>query len=351
MSCSSSVSLSNICRSCIICWLEKSYRCPVCETEIHKTRPYLNIRPDRVLQDIVYKLVPGLYDNELRRRKEFDTGVEEDTKDDSNVKPNKKDDIEDPVCVTLEYYGRKRFWQEKTVFPTRYLRCSSQLPVNVLKKFVSTKFGIPDTHFVEIIRSDEILSDHLSLRELWRVYGLHNKSFIDLQYIIIDKKLDIVIAHQGLDEPKFKKIVKKRKRKRKSSLVGSTDGSGLTPIKRKRRKRVAMVAKRHTKLATTHEGTVQETANGEKKLPEKVAEQTLDLSVNNDTPSVENNKIDEHLQQNSIPHDKQMENDISVNKYACPATPESDADHNDCVTLTAVHPEPPKQASDVVPPS
>ncbi|KAK3720046.1 hypothetical protein QZH41_015450, partial [Actinostola sp. cb2023] len=100
------------CRSCIILWLDRSYKCPVCETEIHKTRPYLNIR------------------------------------------------------YVADRHG---------IFPTRYLRCSSQLPVSVLKKFVCMKFGIPDSHFVEIVRSDEILSDHLSLRELWRIYGLHNK--------------------------------------------------------------------------------------------------------------------------------------------------------------------------------
>lgn len=28
---------------------------------------------------------------------------------------------------------------------------------------------------VEIVRSDEILSDHLTMKELWRIYGLHTK--------------------------------------------------------------------------------------------------------------------------------------------------------------------------------
>ena len=105
-----------------------------------------------------------------------------------------------------------------------------------------------------------------------------------------------------------------------------------------------MAAKRHAKLASAHEGIVEETANGEQ-LPDKVAEQTPDM--NNDTHSIEN-KI-EHLQQNSICNDKPMENDICLNKYACPATPESDADHKDCVSLTPVSPsETPKQATDVV---
>ena len=37
------------------------------------------------------------------------------------------------------------------IFPTRYLRCSSLVTVNVLKKFVITKFAIPETHIVRIL--------------------------------------------------------------------------------------------------------------------------------------------------------------------------------------------------------
>ena len=34
------------------------------------------------------------------------------------------------------------------VFPTRYLRCSSEVTVKVLKKFLVMKFAIPETHIV-----------------------------------------------------------------------------------------------------------------------------------------------------------------------------------------------------------
>lgn len=37
------------------------------------------------------------------------------------------------------------------IFPTRYLRCSSLVTVSVLKKFVITKFAIPETHIVRIL--------------------------------------------------------------------------------------------------------------------------------------------------------------------------------------------------------
>ncbi|XP_020621016.1 polycomb complex protein BMI-1-A-like [Orbicella faveolata] len=57
--------LHSFCRSCIVKYLQTSYHCPVCDVEVHKTKPLLHIRPDRTLQDIVFKLVPGLYQGML----------------------------------------------------------------------------------------------------------------------------------------------------------------------------------------------------------------------------------------------------------------------------------------------
>ncbi|CAL4179906.1 unnamed protein product, partial [Meganyctiphanes norvegica] len=60
-----------LCRTCIVRYLESSKFCPICDVLVHKTRPLLSIRPDKTLQDIVYKLVPGLYQHEMCRRREF----------------------------------------------------------------------------------------------------------------------------------------------------------------------------------------------------------------------------------------------------------------------------------------
>ncbi|NWU81271.1 BMI1 protein, partial [Onychorhynchus coronatus] len=59
------------CKTCIVRYLETSKYCPICDVQVHKTRPLLNIRSDKTLQDIVYKLVPGLFKNEMKRRRDF----------------------------------------------------------------------------------------------------------------------------------------------------------------------------------------------------------------------------------------------------------------------------------------
>lgn len=63
--------LHSFCRTCITRYLETSKYCPVCDVMVHKTRPLDYIRSDKTLQDLVYKLVPGLYKNEMKRRREY----------------------------------------------------------------------------------------------------------------------------------------------------------------------------------------------------------------------------------------------------------------------------------------
>ena len=64
-----------VCKTCIVNHVQagtpQSTKCPVCEVVIHKTRPLASMRLDKTLQDIVFKLVPGLYEKEVERRRAF----------------------------------------------------------------------------------------------------------------------------------------------------------------------------------------------------------------------------------------------------------------------------------------
>ncbi|GAB6031421.1 Polycomb group RING finger protein 1 [Chamberlinius hualienensis] len=64
--------LHTFCKSCIVKYLETSKFCPMCNLKIHETQPLLNLKPDRVMQEIVYKLVPNLLQNEQKRRQDFE---------------------------------------------------------------------------------------------------------------------------------------------------------------------------------------------------------------------------------------------------------------------------------------
>ncbi|XP_057561211.1 polycomb group RING finger protein 3 isoform X3 [Hippopotamus amphibius kiboko] len=63
--------LHTFCRSCLVKYLEENNTCPTCRIVIHQSHPLQYIGHDRTMQDIVYKLVPGLQEAEMRKQREF----------------------------------------------------------------------------------------------------------------------------------------------------------------------------------------------------------------------------------------------------------------------------------------
>ena len=63
--------LHTFCKTCIVRYLQTSSFCPSCDVQVHKTKPLLSLREDPTLQDVVYKLVPGLFSSEIDRRVSF----------------------------------------------------------------------------------------------------------------------------------------------------------------------------------------------------------------------------------------------------------------------------------------
>ncbi|XP_046850717.1 polycomb group RING finger protein 1-like isoform X2 [Xenia sp. Carnegie-2017] len=85
--------LHTFCRRCIIKYLQLSKYCPTCNMKVHETQPLLNVRLDRTMQDIVYKVVPNLFEDEEVREHEFyeERGM-----------PVPKKDIESEECESDE---------------------------------------------------------------------------------------------------------------------------------------------------------------------------------------------------------------------------------------------------------
>lgn len=180
--------LHSFCRSCIIRHLELSYDCPKCNTEIHKTKPFEYIRSDPSLQEVVYKLVPDLYQKEVLRKSSWGTkrnGIKDGEDREENTR----------ILVTLKYFrGTSRMERIKTervliMFPTRYLCCQQEMPIRVLKKFVQYKFDIStDLFTIEIWRGDEILLNDLTLKQLVQIYGLfRERKPLELHYSLYPK--------------------------------------------------------------------------------------------------------------------------------------------------------------------
>ncbi|XP_038184587.1 polycomb group RING finger protein 2 isoform X1 [Arvicola amphibius] len=181
--------LHSFCKTCIVRYLETNKYCPMCDVQVHKTRPLLSIRSDKTLQDIVYKLVPGLFKDEMKRRRDFyaaypltevPNGSNEDR---GEVLEQEKGALGDDeiVSLSIEFYEGVRDREEKKSLMengdgdkektgVRFLRCPAAMTVMHLAKFLRNKMDVPSKYKVEILYEDEPLKEYYTLMDIAYIY-------------------------------------------------------------------------------------------------------------------------------------------------------------------------------------
>ncbi|XP_064648455.1 polycomb complex protein BMI-1-like isoform X4 [Lineus longissimus] len=197
--------LHSFCRTCIVRYLETSKYCPICDVQVHKTRPLLNIRSDKTLQDLVYKLVPSLFKTEMQRRREFYTAHPEaaTSRSVSSSEERGEVDVERPIytedeniSLSLEYsYNGKpvdevdpsSIEDKKEAPDRRYLLCPAAVTVGHLKKFIKMKFDLTPNHLIQIFHTDEFLTDHYTLMDVAYIYTWRRKGPLRLFYTIYSR--------------------------------------------------------------------------------------------------------------------------------------------------------------------
>ncbi|XP_073848253.1 posterior sex combs [Musca autumnalis] len=172
--------LHSFCHSCLIKHLRTEQYCPRCEMMINTAKP--NIKPDTTLQAIVYKLVPGLYEKELMRKRAFYKDRPEEA---ALASPEQRgDDTEhlifspsDYMSISLEYADTEELSHSSPEYmellKPRYLKCPAMCTVAHLKKLVYGKFEINSNRFtIDIMYKVKtiILLDHYTLMDVAYIY-------------------------------------------------------------------------------------------------------------------------------------------------------------------------------------
>ncbi|XP_050524598.1 protein suppressor 2 of zeste-like isoform X2 [Daktulosphaira vitifoliae] len=182
--------LHSFCRSCIVKYLETNRFCPICDVQVHKTKPLLSLRRDEILEKLVYKIVPGLYAKEMARRSA--------PKKELYLSPD------DHVSLVLDYQmedectqandNDKVQEQNKTsaseaikAAHRKYLNCPAAVTVEHLKKFIVIKYYLTDQHEVDIFHSNESLPDELTLIDVAYCFEWKQTSPMELCFKILEK--------------------------------------------------------------------------------------------------------------------------------------------------------------------
>ncbi|TRY85044.1 hypothetical protein DNTS_010313 [Danionella cerebrum] len=195
-----------ICKSCIVKYLQTSKYCPMCNIKIHETQPLLNLKLDRVMQDIVYKLVPGLQESEDKRIKEFyqSRGLEriiqpsgEDSVPDNTGLPYTSFDhskahfyrYDEQVSLCLERQSSSISGKDKskTTLQQKFVRCSVRAEVRHLRKVLCHRLNV-EKHQVQMLFNNESLPDHMTMKRLWLSHWFGKAQPLVLHYAIKDKR-------------------------------------------------------------------------------------------------------------------------------------------------------------------
>ncbi|NWV74399.1 PCGF2 protein, partial [Dasyornis broadbenti] len=192
--------LHSFCKTCIVRYLETNKYCPMCDVQVHKTRPLLSIRSDKTLQDIVYKLVPGLFKDEMKRRREFYaaypvTEVPNGSNEERGEVPEQdKGTLADDeiVSLSIEFHESSREDKKGPVengdldrdksHGLRFLRCPAAMTVMHLAKFLRNKMDVPSKYRVEVLYEDEPLKEYYTLMDIAYIYPWRRSGPLALKY-------------------------------------------------------------------------------------------------------------------------------------------------------------------------
>ncbi|OCT62123.1 uncharacterized protein LOC414708 isoform X1 [Xenopus laevis] len=189
--------LHSFCKTCILRYLEAHKFCPMCDSQVHKGRPLLSIRSDKTLQDIVYKLVPGLFRGEMKRRRDFYASYSR-SKDRSSTEQgqNVSESGESPaqeeqnISLSIQFSEDTRDELQDPVESEdlekrnslRFLRCPAAMTITHLAKFLRNKMDVPSKYKVEILYEEEPLKDYYTLMDIAYIYPWGRTGPLPLKY-------------------------------------------------------------------------------------------------------------------------------------------------------------------------
>jgi hypothetical protein len=169
---------------------------------IVKDKISLFLKRDVNLQCIVYKLVPGLFKDEMKRRRQFYSAHPKAIKYLKKRKIFDKEsigemdenfflsDISTDISLSIEYSetglteicNSYRTKENNPLNPKCYLLCPAALTIDLLKKLLAIKFGLKTSKNLDIMYDDKPLNKEFTLLDIAYIYAWRRTSPMRLFY-------------------------------------------------------------------------------------------------------------------------------------------------------------------------
>ncbi|XP_077438681.1 polycomb group RING finger protein 6 [Vanacampus margaritifer] len=180
--------LHTFCKSCIVKHFFDSNRCPSCTIIVHQTQPLYNIRPDRQLQDIVYKMVPFLEEYEREQTCNFykkrGLAAPKSAAVSSAAPPGLKKQKNYPtpqlvlsippeldVSLLLDFVGAEEGINSYKPLERPYVCVSGDATVRHVELFIRKKMELSPACQVDVVCGDHLLDQYQSLKDVQNSVG------------------------------------------------------------------------------------------------------------------------------------------------------------------------------------
>lgn len=197
----------SFCRSCLLKNLRKETRCPTCFNDFDENMNDV-FKSDQCLQNMVYKMVPGLFWKELKRIKRArPTKTEHQTIRKNNLlelatricEPDEKISFVVeyiPLYKVLEKLEPKQLSPSEESLPTsqihdesfkRYFRCLAKAKFQSIKKLLELKLVATESYSVHLLDNElrYVLEDELTLQDVVYLYHWDRQQPLQIYFTLI----------------------------------------------------------------------------------------------------------------------------------------------------------------------
>ncbi|CAB1313218.1 unnamed protein product [Coregonus sp. 'balchen'] len=134
--------LHTFCKSCIIQHFEDSNDCPKCGIQVHETNPLEMLRLDNTLEEIIFKLVPGLREKEQQQEIDFWRKNNDEEDGDEDDQDYHRSDPQIAICLDCLHNNGHAADDTVKCLMKKFIHCSSRVTVGTIKKFLSLKLKL-----------------------------------------------------------------------------------------------------------------------------------------------------------------------------------------------------------------
>uniref|UniRef100_A0A803K9D9 Polycomb group RING finger protein 5 n=1 Tax=Xenopus tropicalis TaxID=8364 RepID=A0A803K9D9_XENTR len=172
--------LHTFCKTCIVQHFEESNDCPKCGNQVHETNPLEMLRLDNTLEEIIFKLVPGLREDGVNVKR-----PREDEEENDDDRDYHRSDPQIAICLDCLRNNSQSGDNIVKGLMKKFIRCSTRVTVGTIKKFLSLKLKLPSTYELDVLCNGEIMGKDHTMEFIymtrWRLRGENSYPMV-LQY-------------------------------------------------------------------------------------------------------------------------------------------------------------------------